>query len=177
MTSVRIILFAPLMVFFAIAILLWSALEREPGKLPSALIGKPFPEFSLTKLSAHNQYLSAEDLSGTLALINVWATWCYACKLEHPYLQKLASNGVKIIGINYKDNRKAAIAWLEKLGNPYSVIIFDKEGSLGLDIGVSGAPETFLIDKQGIILHRRVGILDQKVWEKEFSHYYSDSGE
>ena len=174
---VRFILFAPLMVFVAITILLWSALEREPGKLPSALIGKAFPEFSLTKLSSRNQYLSFSDLSGAMVLVNVWATWCYACKLEHPYLQKLASSGVKIIGINYKDNRKAAIAWLEKLGDPYLVTIFDKDGSLGLDLGVYGAPETYLIDAQGIILHRRVGVLDQKVWEREFSQYYADSGE
>lgn len=171
----RIILFVPLSVFLVITILLWSSLEREPGNLPSALIGRPFPEFSLTKLRAQDQYLSERDLSGAKALVNVWGTWCYACKLEHPYLQKLSSEGVKIIGLNYKDNREAAIEWLEKLGDPYSVTIFDKEGSLGLDIGVYGAPETYLIDAQGIILHRRVGILDQKVWEKEFSQYFADS--
>ena len=168
----RLALFAPLMLFVAVAPFLWLALDRDPNELPSARIGEEFPEFSLADLNDPQQLLSAADIRGEVALVNVWATWCYACSIEHAMLNELASLGVKIIGLNYKDNRDEATRWLQHLGDPYAFSIFDASGSLGIDLGVYGAPETYLLDAEGIIRHRRVGILDQRSWQREFAQRY-----
>jgi cytochrome c biogenesis protein CcmG/thiol:disulfide interchange protein DsbE len=116
--------------------------------------------------------LSKEDLIGEVVLVNVWATWCFACRIEHPMLNDLAKQGVKIVGLNYKDQRSEAIKWLDDRGNPYLFNIFDTEGSLGFDLGVYGAPETYLVDVEGTIRHRRVGVVDQRIWDKEFRDLY-----
>ena len=168
----RIALFIPLVVFAVLSLFLFKGLDRDPTKLPSALVGEPFPEFVLPSLANQQQMLTERNLGSKVVLVNVWATWCFACRIEHPMLNQLASNGVSIIGLNYKDQNDKALQWLEQRGNPYLFNIVDAEGSLGFDLGVTGAPETYLVDAQGIIRYRRVGVVDQRIWDDEISSLY-----
>lgn len=161
----RLKLFAPLLMFLVLALLLARGLQLDPKALPSALIDKPLPEFQLAALGEES-VLQRASVIGAPSLFNVWATWCISCRVEHPWLQKLADEGVPIIGINYKDEDAAAIEWLAQLGNPYRTNIVDAEGSLGLDLGVYGAPETYLVDSEGIIRYRHVGVIDDRVWRE-----------
>jgi len=170
--TIRLALFVPLGLFIALTVLLLKGLDRDPTELPSALIGEPFPAFILPQLQDPQRLLTTEDFAGQVVLVNVWATWCFACRIEHPMLNALAEQGVKIIGLNYKDQRTQALQWLEERGNPYLFNIVDQQGSLGFDLGVYGAPETYLVDAQGLIRHRRVGVVDQRVWDQEFSDLY-----
>lgn len=160
----RLFLFIPLAVFMVLAFFFWRGLSLDPNAMPSALIDKTFPTFTLAKLGDTETALTHDDLLGQVSLVNVWATWCVACKFEHPVLNQLAEQGIPIIGINYKDSDQAAIEWLEKLGNPYQYNIVDSTGTLGLDLGVFGAPETYIVDKQGVIRYKHVGIVDMDVW-------------
>lgn len=159
----RLKLFLPLILFALLAITLFRGLALDPGEMPSALIDRPLPSFSLPGL-AQDGLLSEADLTGAAALLNVWATWCVSCRVEHPYLKQLAAQGVPIFGINYKDEDAAALRWLDELGNPYRFNIADREGTLGLDLGVYGAPETYLLDAAGVVRYRHVGVVDDKVW-------------
>ena len=159
----RFKLFLPLALFLALAVLLARGLQLDPKALPSALIDRPLPEFSLPVLGK-DKVLSRADVTGEGALFNVWATWCASCRVEHPYLGQLAREGVVIYGINYKDEDTAAIKWLDQLGDPYRLSLVDAEGSLGLDLGVYGAPETYLVDSDGVIRYRHVGVVDERVW-------------
>ncbi|MBB3101801.1 DsbE family thiol:disulfide interchange protein [Azomonas macrocytogenes] len=170
----RILLLLPLAIFLAVAVFLYRGLFLNPAELPSALIGKPVPAFSLPAVDDPQRILSAADLQGRPALLNVWATWCVACKAEHPVLNKLAGQGILIHGINYKDDNAAARKWLEQFHNPYQLDIRDEQGSLGLDLGVYGAPETFFIDKQGIIRHKYVGAIDERVWREQLAPLYQE---
>ncbi len=120
------------------------------------------------------QLISAEQIKGKPALVNVWATWCVACKVEHPVLNKLASQGVVIHGVNYKDDNVAAQKWLKDFHDPYQLNIRDEQGTLGLDLGVYGAPETFIVDKQGIIRHKYVGVIDERVWREKLAALYQE---
>ena len=165
----RLKLFIPLIVFVVLAGFFWWGLSSgyNPQELPSALIDKRIPEFSLPRLDDESQLSSHHDLLGEIALVNIWATWCVACKVEHPFLNKLAQSGIRIVGINYKDNSQAARQWLQDLGNPYAWNIVDQQGKLGLDLGVYGAPETYLVDKDGMIRYKHVGIVDQRVWDEK----------
>ncbi len=163
----RIKLFIPLLVCVVIGAFLYKALDNDPSVLPSALIGKPFPEFNLPRLKSDTM-VTRDDLIGEPFLLNVWATWCPTCVSEHPYLGALAESGIRIVGLNYKDENQKALGWLKRLGDPYMLNIVDADGRLGLHLGVYGAPETFLIDKNGIILHRRAGDLNARVWKDEF---------
>ena len=134
---------------------------------------KPCLTFSLATLNDANRIVTKSDLVGDIILLNVWATWCPTCKYEHPYLLELANNSqlkphVKLYGINYKDERIAAQQWLTNYKDPYQFSIFDEQGTLGLDLGVFGAPETFVIDHHGIIRKRFAGAIDTRVWRKEF---------
>ncbi|WP_296253611.1 DsbE family thiol:disulfide interchange protein [Pseudomonas sp. UBA4194] len=167
----RWILVVPLAAFLIVAVFLYRGLYLDPAELPSALIGKPFPEFSLPTTQG-DKTLSRADLLGKPALVNVWGTWCIACRVEHPVLNKLAGQGVLIYGINYKDDNAAAQKWLADYHNPYALDISDKEGTLGLDLGVYGAPETFLIDAKGIIRHKWVGVIDDTVWREQLAPLY-----
>ena len=160
----RLLLLLPLLAFLAIAVFLYRGLFLDPSELPSALIGKPFPAFSLPALDDPERTLSEADIKGRPALVNVWATWCPTCYGEHTYLKQLAGQGIPIVGMNYKDERDKAIKWLAELGNPYEVNFYDPDGMLGLDLGVYGAPETFFIDSQGIIRYRHVGDVNPEVW-------------
>ena len=135
----RIALFLPLALFAVLTVVLLLGLDKDPAELPSALVGEPFPIFSLPSLHDANQMLAEQDILGDVVLVNVWATWCFACRIEHAMLNQLAEQGVKVIGLNYKDNREAAIDWLRKRGDPYAFSIFDERGGLGIDLGVYGA--------------------------------------
>lgn len=135
-------LFIPFALFLILGFLLWRGLYLDPKDVPSALVDKPFPEFSLpTLLSEDNKTLA--DVKGQAHLVNVWGTWCISCRVEHPFLVELASKGVSILGVNYKDDNDAALKWLNDLGNPYVFSIDDEDGVLSMDLGVTGAPETF----------------------------------
>lgn len=170
----RLKLFIPLVVFALLAGLFLFALKREgydPHELPSALIGQQLPEFGLPTLES-DQLLTARDITGEVMLINVWATWCPTCRAEHPYLVQLAQQGVRIIGLDYKDDRQQALQWLDSLGRPYAINLYDAEGRLGLDMGVYGAPETFLVDKTGVVRYKHVGVIDDKVWLETLKPLY-----
>lgn len=162
----RTLLFIPLILFVIMAAFLGGGIGREnKDVLPSPLVDKPFPKFILQQVEAEKQ-LTQSDLQGKPMLVNVWATWCPTCKAEHAFLNTLAAKGVRIIGINYKDNDEEAKAWLRDYGNPYEFNISDPKGKLGLELGVYGAPETFFVDGDGIIRAKHVGDLNQRIWEK-----------
>lgn len=164
----RLKLFFPLLVFIPLALLLIKALELDPQKLPSALLDKPIPPFQLQTLRQPEKLLGREALVGQKTLLNVWATWCPSCRVEHPYLLKLArEEGVHLVGLNYKDERSAALGWLQRYQNPFAFNLYDVDGRLGLDLGVYGAPETFLVDSDGVVRYKHVGVVDEKVWQEQ----------
>ncbi len=167
----RLKLFLPLILFAVLALFLLRGLDLDPRALPSALIDRPMPAFALPLLGA-DKTMTQADLVGRPALVNVWATWCVSCRVEHPYLDTLAQAGIPIYGINYKDEDAAALRWLQELGNPYVATIADREGSLGLDMGVYGAPETYLLDAGGVIRYRHVGVVDEQVWREVLQPLY-----
>ena len=139
------------------------------------MIDKSFPEFSIASLSDDSEILTKDDISQLPALINVWATWCIACRVEHPFLMELKQESIlTIYGLNYKDNRNKAIDLLKREGNPFELSIYDFDGRLAIDLGVYGAPETFFIDKNGLIRERHVGVIDKKVWEDKFAKYLNE---
>lgn len=168
----RLLLLLPLALFLFIAVVLYRGLFLDPTRLPSALIGKPFPAFTLPALDEPSRVLTRDDFKGRPALVNVWATWCPSCRQEHPVLAELAAQGVVLYGVNYKDERKAAQRWLHTSHNPYRLTIEDAAGTLGLDLGVYGAPETFFIDGQGIIRDKYVGTIDERIWREELAPIY-----
>jgi cytochrome c biogenesis protein CcmG/thiol:disulfide interchange protein DsbE len=169
----RNVLYIPLALFLMLAALLMWQLVRnadgdDPMRLESALIGKPVPVFRLESLDIPGKiYNQAALTDGKPLLLNVWATWCPTCRAEHAFLNSLSAQGIRVVGMNYKDDRAKAIRWLNELGNPYAMSLFDGDGMLGLDLGVYGAPETFLIDGKGIIRYRHAGDLNTRVWQQE----------
>jgi len=173
----RASLFVPLGVFIVLAALLYAGFFlNDPHDLPSALLGKPFPAFDLPGLSdtPKSRYTTA-DLHGRVVLVNVWATWCPTCRAEHEELLHIGKDsGVSIVGINYKDDSNQARMWLRRLGNPYEFNIVDQDGRLGVELGVYGAPETFLVDAAGTIVYKRVGEVDRNVWEREIKPRVDD---
>lgn len=168
----RAILLLPLALFLVLAGFLYKGLFLNPQDIGSTMIGKPLPAFSLPALEDASRTLSSEDLKGRPALLNVWATWCPTCKAEHAMLNRLSEQGVAIYGVNYKDDDAAARKWLADYGNPYIMNVQDPQGSLGINLGVYGAPETFLIDKDGIVRHKLVGAIDEQVWRGELAPIY-----
>ena len=148
----------PLILFIVLAVFLAMGLKLNPRDIPSPLIDKPAPIFSLPVLSNPQQKLTNQDLKGQVWLLNVWASWCGSCRSEHPIFNQLAEmNAVTIVGLNYKDEPQAARQWLAQLGNPYNVSIMDIEGRTGIDYGVYGVPETFIVDKKGMIRYKFTG--------------------
>lgn len=148
----------PLVVFLGVSVFLLIGLDLNPREVPSPFIDKPAPDFSLQKLHDPEVYFSNKDMLGKVWLLNVWASWCVACRSEHPLLVQLSrANVVPIYGLNYKDVPSDAKNWLQQLGNPYVSSLIDYEGNVGIDYGVYGVPETFVIDKQGIIRHKVIG--------------------
>ena len=148
----------PLVVFLTMAGFLYVGLGLNPNDVPSPLVNKPAPQFELSQLHAAQQRVSGDEMLGKVWLLNVWASWCVACRQEHPLLMQVARTGeVPIVGLNYKDGRSVAIKWLEDFGNPYVVSGFDEDGRVGVDFGVYGVPETYVIDKEGVIRHKHTG--------------------
>lgn len=171
MNKQRLFLFVPLVVFAALAILFWRGLSLDPNEMPSALLNKAVPVFELPLLPAPENpegLVSAnqEMFKGKASLLNVWATWCVTCRQEHEFLNTLKAQGIPIYGINYKDNNEDAQRWLAELHNPYVYSVVDADGRLGVDLGVFGAPETYVIDKNGIIRYKHIGDVHAKVWEE-----------
>ncbi len=150
--------FTPLIIFVLLVIVLAIGLTLNPREVPSPLVGKPVPVFELPLLNTPGK-LTHEDLKGSVTLLNVFASWCYACRQEHEAITQLSRNGFRVIGFNYKDQTEDAVAWLRQFGNPYQIIAQDLDGRVGIDWGVYGAPETFLIDSNGIIRHKTIGPL------------------
>ena len=161
----------PLLIFFALAALLFSSLGNDPRLLPSAKLGKTMPSFTLPDLNSEEQ-LTAESISGKPFLLNVWATWCPSCRVEHPVLNQLAREGVNIYGLNYKDEANEALSYLKQLGNPYQLVIRDDDGDLGLDLGVYGAPETYIVDGNNRIIYRHVGVVTLENWASTLQPLY-----
>jgi cytochrome c biogenesis protein CcmG/thiol:disulfide interchange protein DsbE len=148
----------PLLLFIILAVFLGLGLSLKPNDIPSPFINKPAPEFSAPKLNAPEEKLTPADLKGQVWLFNVWASWCVSCRAEHPILNQFAKQyAVVIIGLNYKDEPEDAKTWLKTLGNPYNVSIMDQDGRIGIDYGVYGVPETFIIDKKGLIRYKHTG--------------------
>lgn len=158
----------PLAIFIVLVVVLAIGLRLDPRYVPSPLIDKPAPDFALTELADPARGIAKADLLGRPLLLNVWASWCSACRIEHPLLVELArAKGVEIIGLNYKDTREDASAWLAEHGDPYRRSIFDPDGKLGLDLGVYGVPETFVLDAEGVIRHKQVGPLTPQAWAED----------
>jgi cytochrome c biogenesis protein CcmG/thiol:disulfide interchange protein DsbE len=159
---------APLALFALLVALLFRGLSLDPKLVPSPLVDKPIPAFTLTRLDDPAATISDADFKGKVSLLNVWATWCVSCRQEHEVLVRLAQTGqVDIYGLNYKDNRADAQRWLAQLGNPYIANAFDSDGRVGIDWGVYGAPETFIIDREGIIRHKHVGPITIEILNEE----------
>lgn len=171
-------LLLPLIIFLGLTVAFLVQLARnangdDPKKLESVLVGKEVPAFQLESLIDANQKLGNSVIkTGSPCLLNVWATWCPTCFAEHTYLTELAKEGVEFVGIDYKDERSKAIRFLGSYGNPYKEIIFDPKGSLGLDLGVYGAPETFIVDGNGKIFYRHAGEVNENVWNNTLKPIY-----
>lgn len=171
-------LFIPLIAFLLLAVIFVIQLVRntqgdDPTRLESVLIGNTVPTFSLPDLAEHDKQYQESIFSGKPMLLNVWATWCPTCYAEHKYLNQLAQQGVNIIGLNYKDDREKAVEWLNGLGNPYLITLYDHDGMFGLDLGVYGAPETFIIDAKGVIRYRHVGDVNANNWHDTLEPLYA----
>ncbi len=150
----------PLAIFAVLVAFLWVGLSRDPREVPSPLIGKPAPAFRLAELHAPGAMLASGDLKGQVWLLNVWASWCVSCRVEHPLLVELAQqNIVAVYGLDYKDKPDDGRAWLAQHGDPYTTSIVDRDGRVGIDYGVYGVPETFVIDKTGIVRYKQIGPL------------------
>jgi len=158
----------PLAIFLALVGFLAVGLGLNPREVPSPLIDKPAPAFSLPVLHKPDMQLSRDDLKGQVWLLNVWASWCVSCRQEHPLLVELAKTGVvPIYGLNYKDERDAGLQWLNEHGDPYTASIMDADGRIGIEYGVYGVPETFVIDKAGIIRHKHIGPITPQALQEE----------
>lgn len=154
----------PLAIFAGLLVFLGIGLRLNPREIPSPFIGKPAPAFKVAQLHAPDQTFSPQDMAGQVWLLNVWASWCVSCRQEHPTLMDFAKSGVvPVIGLNYKDPREDGTAWLREFGNPYTLSAFDRDGRVGIDYGVYGVPETFVIDKRGMIRMKYTGPLTPDV--------------
>ena len=157
----------PLIAFIILVAFLLVGLNLNPRKVPSPLIGKPAPVFKLQQLHEPEKILESKDNLGKVWLLNVWASWCASCRDEHPLLVQLAkADVVPIYGLNYKDKRDLAIQWLDQLGDPYTKSVMDTEGRVGIEYGVYGVPETYVIDKSGVIQYKQIGPVTVDVLEK-----------
>lgn len=160
---VPIVAFAIMIPIFVVG--LW----RNKNEIPSPLLDQPSPEYSLPALADPNQQVGSETYKGQIALVNIWATWCVGCRAEHEFLMELAARDVvPIFGLNWRDQRAEALQWLADLGDPYMASAFDGEGTVGIDWGVYGAPETFLLDEQGTVVYKHISPLTEQVWQDEF---------
>lgn len=173
----KLIRFLPVVLFAVLATFFWYGLALNPQAIPSAKLGQNLPEFDLPMLLGDSaQRFTPKVLRGAINVMVVWASWCDVCREEQAFLMELAQRpGIKLYGINYKDDPKRAQQWLVNWGNPFQAIGVDKMGKLGLELGVYGTPETYLIDAKGRILHRYAGLLTEKVWRREFGKVIAGS--
>ena len=156
----------PLGIFVVLVGFLAAGLQLNPREVPSPLIDKPAPPFTLPQLADPQRGFSHKDMLGQVWMLNVWASWCVSCREEHPVLVELArSKVVPVYGLNYKDKRAEALAWLKQFGDPYALSVIDADGRIGIDYGVYGVPETYVIDKQGVIRYKRIGPVTREVLE------------
>ena len=157
----------PLTIFAVVVGFLAVGLTLNPREIPSPLVGKAAPVFSLPQLHEQDKVFSPKDLQGQVWLLNFWASWCSGCKTEHPVLMQIANSGaVPIYGMDYKDQRDEALAWLNRWGNPYPIVGVDLVGRVGIDYGVYGVPETYVIDKQGVIRYKQIGPVTEEALAK-----------
>ena len=157
----------PLVIFAGLTTLLIFGLQNDPRYVPSPLINKAAPEFTLPTLHEPEQNIRLNELKGKVSLINVWASWCAACRIEHPILNDYTKKyQLNLYGLNYKDKRSYALQWLENLGNPYIESAYDEIGNVGIDYGVYGVPETFVLDKKGIIRYKHIGPIDDEQFSR-----------
>jgi len=162
----------PLILFLFIAVFLYFSLNSTPNQLPSPLLGKMFPNIEAKDFYSDESVLFTDMFSKKMSLVNVWASWCVTCRQEHQMMMKIANNNdLQLIGINYKDTRADGERYLEVMGNPFDVIVFDPSGKIGLNLGVYATPETFLVNQKGVILYKHIGEIDSKVWEEGFIPY------
>lgn len=158
----------PLVVAVALGLFLWEGLYLNPREIPSALIGKPAPAFALPALPGREPGLSSADLKGEVSLVNVFASWCAACRIEHPLLLRLKQEQVvPIHGLDYKDDPQAALGWLAQHGDPYTRVGADRSGRVGIDWGVYGVPETFVLDRNGVIVCKQIGPISERDWTRK----------
>lgn len=159
----------PLVLFLALSLFLLFGLGHDPREVPSPLVGKPAPEFSLPRLDDSSKVVSKKDMLGQVWLLNVWSSWCGSCRQEHPIMVKVGKSGQKlvpIIGLDYKDKDADAFRFLRQGGDPYDFSIKDPTGEVGIEFGVYGVPETFVIDKKGVIRYKQIGPVTQQAWDK-----------
>ncbi len=160
----------PLIIFIVIAVFLFLSLNSNKGELPSPLLGKMFPSIEGKDFYTDETIKVADLLDNKMTLVNVWASWCTTCRKEHQMIMNIAKNtDLQLIGIDYKDTRANGAQYLEIMGNPFDEILFDPDGKIGMDLGVYATPETFLVDKKGMILYKHIGEIDQNVWDKNIA--------
>lgn len=159
----------PLILFAVLAAFLYAGLYLNPREVPSPFIGKPAPGFTLPVVGQPGARFSPAQVKGKTWLLNIWAPWCVSCRVEHPTLMRLAASGVPIYGLNWKDTGREAEALLTQKGSPYLLVADDLDGRVGIDYGVTGTPETFVIDQAGIIRMKHIGPIDDEVWQKKFA--------
>jgi cytochrome c biogenesis protein CcmG/thiol:disulfide interchange protein DsbE len=158
----------PLFIFIIIAVFLWKGLYLNPQEIPSVLIGRAFPSFKSSTVEDPSHHVTEKILLGKVSIVNIFATWCRNCLSEHVVWMKLVQqHQLHFIGINYHDDLKTAQQWLHHYGDPYRFTIFDPKGKLGMDLGVYGIPETFILDKKGIIRYRHIGPIDEQLWHTQ----------
>ncbi len=159
--------FWPLLAFLTLVIVFAFGLTRDPNILPSEMIDRPVPAFELTELYEPERILTEDIFLGKTSLVNVFGSWCVSCVVEHPKLMEISKDQpVKMVGVDWRDTREDAKRWLEKNGNPYDVILFDGDSRFAIDLGVTGAPESFLVDKAGRIRYKHTGIITNEIWDE-----------
>jgi cytochrome c biogenesis protein CcmG/thiol:disulfide interchange protein DsbE len=160
----------PLALFIVLVVFLGIGLTRDPHEIPSPLINKPAPLFTTARLDAPDQTFSSKDMLGKVWLLNTWASWCVACRVEHPLLMEYAkAKLVPIVGLDYKDKDDEGQRWLSRFGNPYDLAIVDRDGRIGIEFGVYGVPETFVIDKAGVIRYKQIGPITEQAWNEKIA--------
>lgn len=159
--------FIPLIIFGVIIVAFAIGLTKDPRRMEATLIDQPFPEFQLTRLDAPNEILTADVVKGQVSVVNVFGSWCVSCNVEHPILMDISKNdAIRLVGHNWRDGREEARNWLDKKGDPYDVIIYDEHSELAIPLGVTGAPETFITDKNGRIRYKHSGPIGYQDWEE-----------
>ena len=159
----------PLLVFLVVGVFLFLSLNSDPNKLPSPLVGKKFPIIEGTDFYSNETVKLNDLMDNKLALVNVWASWCVTCRKEHQVIMNIAKNtNLKLIGINYKDTKNDGKEYLKVMGNPFDEIVFDPNGEIGMELGVYATPETFLISREGLIIHKHIGEITKEIWNENF---------